>query len=114
MARESVEEKRRLGETPSTKEHEDLQAVNKAIKRRNKQMKETGQIGPHGKGKKMKKSPAQMWPYPEKEYVKSGVNGLSYKENMISLLYEFAEEVMDQNPGAHQKASRLCEQERLD
>ena len=73
----------------------------------------------------MKKSPAQMWPYPEKEYVTRGVNGLSYKENVIPLLYQFAEEVMAQNPGkkvyviednapAHQKASRLCEQERID
>ena len=77
------------------------------------------------KAKKLKKSPAQMWPYPEKEYVTRGVNGLSYKENVISLLYNFAEEVMDQNPGkkvyviednapAYQKASRLCKQECLD
>ena len=80
-------------------------------------------MGKYGKGRKMKKSPSQIWPYPEKEYSTRGINGLSYKEKIIPLLYQFAEEVMKRNPGekvyviednapAHQKASRLCEQER--
>ena len=80
-------------------------------------------MGKYGKGRKQKKSPSQMWPYPEKESSSKGINGLSYKEKIIPLLYQFALEVMARNPGvnvwviednapAHQKASRLCEKER--
>ena len=134
-----MDKKRGQAEIPGTEEFEALkvsyntgslavntnksQHVNCAIERQNKRLKETGQIGKHGKGLKRKKSPSQIWPYPEKEYSTRGINGLSYKEKIIPLLYQFAEEVMARNPGkmvyviednapAHQKASRLCEQER--
>ena len=140
LAREEVDKKRQLAEIPDTEEYETLQVyqktefctaiinnsktVNKAIKRHNDRLKEIGQMGPHGKGRKMPKKPDQIWRYPEAEYVTREISGLHYKENVISLLYKFAEEVMKRNPEkkvyviednapAHVKAARLCEEDHI-